>query len=82
MCHFESARKASSGHLIRFDEYFQRELEDLRTYEEAGLVEITEDWISVLPKGKLLVRGIAMVFTATCARTSGCAATRNRLSLR
>jgi oxygen-independent coproporphyrinogen-3 oxidase len=63
MCHFEVSKEGiEAAHLIRFDEYFQRELEDLRSYEEAGLVEVTDDWISVLPKGKLLVRGIAMVF--------------------
>ena len=63
MCHFEVSKEGiEAAHLIRFDEYFQRELEDLRSYEEAGLVELTDDWISVLPKGKLLVRGIAMVF--------------------
>ncbi len=63
MCHFEVSKEGiEAAHLIKFDEYFQRELEDLRTFEEAGLVEITHDWISVLPKGKLLVRGIAMVF--------------------
>jgi len=63
MCHFEVSKEGiESAHLIKFDEYFQRELEDLKTFEEAGLVEITHDWISVLPKGKLLVRGIAMVF--------------------
>jgi oxygen-independent coproporphyrinogen-3 oxidase len=63
MCHFEVSKEGiEAAHLIKFDEYFRRELEDLRTFEEAGLVEITHDWISVLPKGKLLVRGIAMVF--------------------
>jgi oxygen-independent coproporphyrinogen-3 oxidase len=63
MCHFEVSKEGiEAAHLIRFDEYFRRELEDLRTFEEAGLVEITHDWISVLPKGKLLVRGIAMIF--------------------
>ena len=63
MCHFEVSKEGiEAAHLIKFDEYFQRELEDLRDFEEAGLVEVTHDWISVLPKGKLLVRGIAMVF--------------------
>jgi oxygen-independent coproporphyrinogen-3 oxidase len=63
MCHFEVSKEGiEAAHLIKFDEYFQRELEDLRSYEEAGLVEVTDDWISVLPRGKLLVRGIAMVF--------------------
>jgi len=63
MCHFEVSKEGiEAAHLIKFDEYFQRELEDLRDFEEAGLVEVTHDWISVLPRGKLLVRGIAMVF--------------------
>ena len=63
MCHFEVSKEGiEAAHLIKFDEYFQRELEDLRAFEEAGLVEITDEWISVLPRGTLLVRGIAMVF--------------------
>jgi oxygen-independent coproporphyrinogen-3 oxidase len=63
MCHFHVSKEAiEAAYQIRFDEYFGRELEDLRDFEEAGLVEISADWISVLPKGKLLVRGIAMVF--------------------
>jgi oxygen-independent coproporphyrinogen-3 oxidase len=63
MCHFQVSKEGiEAAHLIKFDEYFRRELEDLRVFEEAGLVEITHDWISVAPKGKLLVRAIAMVF--------------------
>jgi len=63
MCHLEVSKEAiEAAHLIRFDEYFKRELEDLRTFEEAGLVEVTPDWISVRPRGKLLIRAIAMVF--------------------
>jgi oxygen-independent coproporphyrinogen-3 oxidase len=63
MCHFHVSKEGiEAAHLIKFDEYFQRELQDLRTFEEAGLVEITHDWISVAPRGKLLVRAIAMVF--------------------
>jgi oxygen-independent coproporphyrinogen-3 oxidase len=63
MCHFEVSKEGiESAHLIKFDEYFRRELADLQSFEDAGLVEVTHDWISVLPKGKLLVRAIAMVF--------------------
>jgi oxygen-independent coproporphyrinogen-3 oxidase len=63
MCHFEVAKESiESAHLVRFDDYFQRELEALKPFEEAGLVECSNDWISVTPKGKLLVRAIAMVF--------------------
>jgi oxygen-independent coproporphyrinogen-3 oxidase len=63
MCHLELSKEAiESAHGIRFDEYFAPELERLRDFEEAGLVEVTDDWISVAAKGKLLVRAVAMVF--------------------
>ncbi len=63
MCHLELSKEAiESAYLIKFDEYFRRELEDLQTFQDEGLVEVTRDWISILPKGKLLVRAIAMVF--------------------
>jgi len=63
MCHFQVAKESiATAHLVDFDEYFASELAELKTYEEAGLVECTEDWISVTPKGKLLVRALAMVF--------------------
>lgn len=63
MCHFEvSIESIEIAHLIRFREYFADELEDLRLMEEAGLVSVDDEWISVEPAGRLLVRGIAMVF--------------------
>ena len=63
MCHFQVAKESiETAHLVDFDEYFASELAELKTYEDAGLVECTEDWISVTPKGKLLVRALAMVF--------------------
>jgi len=63
MCHFElSIESIEIAHLVRFREYFGDELEDLRLMEQAGLVKIDDEWISVQPAGRLLVRGIAMVF--------------------
>ena len=63
MCHFElSIESIEIAHLIKFDEYFEEEIQDLRAMEEAGLVEVGDKWISVMPAGRLLVRGIAMVF--------------------
>jgi oxygen-independent coproporphyrinogen-3 oxidase len=63
MCHFEVSKEAiEHAHLIRFDEYFRREIAELKPFEEAGLVENTKEWISVLPRGKLLIRAIAMSF--------------------
>ncbi len=63
MCHFElSIESIEIAHLIKFEEYFADELKDLRVMEEAGLVTVDDEWISVQPAGRLLVRGIAMVF--------------------
>ena len=63
MCHFElSMQSIEIAHLINFREYFAEELADLKEMEQAGLVKIDGDWISVQPGGRLLVRGIAMVF--------------------
>ncbi|HRQ58034.1 MAG TPA: oxygen-independent coproporphyrinogen III oxidase [Azoarcus taiwanensis] len=63
MCHFElSIESVEIAHLIQFPEYFAEELDDLREMAKAGLVKVEDDCITVLPAGRLLVRGIAMVF--------------------
>jgi oxygen-independent coproporphyrinogen III oxidase len=50
------------AHLIDFRKYFAPELADLLRLAADGLVELQPDWIVVTPKGRLLVRVIAMVF--------------------
>ncbi|HEX6691621.1 MAG TPA: oxygen-independent coproporphyrinogen III oxidase [Burkholderiales bacterium] len=50
------------AHLIDFRKYFAAELADLRRLAADGLVDLPPDWIVVTPKGRLLVRAIAMVF--------------------
>jgi oxygen-independent coproporphyrinogen III oxidase len=63
MCRFTTAKDAiESAYLIRFDQYFERELEDLAPMIEAGLVTVDSKYIEVTAKGRLLVRAIAMVF--------------------
>lgn len=63
MCHFElSIESFEVSHLIDFRSYFAPELAALRDMEKAGLLEIGDQWISVLPRGRMLVRAIAMVF--------------------
>ncbi len=63
MCHFElSLESIEIAHLIDFKAYFASEIADLRAMEQAGLLEIADRWITVLPKGRMLVRAIAMVF--------------------
>ncbi len=63
MCNFELSISALElGYPIRFKQYFAKELEKLREYERDGLLSIEDDWISVTPKGRLLIRNICMVF--------------------
>ncbi|MCX8005522.1 MAG: oxygen-independent coproporphyrinogen III oxidase, partial [Burkholderiaceae bacterium] len=63
MCHFQVSKEAiETAHLLKFDDYFARELAALQAFVEAGLVTVDAEWISVTAKGKLLVRAIAMVF--------------------
>jgi oxygen-independent coproporphyrinogen-3 oxidase len=63
MCHFElSIESIEIAHLIKFNDYFAAELADLKEMEQAGLVEVTDQWITVQPKGRMLARVIAMVF--------------------
>lgn len=63
MCHFElSIESIEIAHLIDFKSYFAAELADLAEMEAAGLLSIDDQWITVEPKGRILVRVIAMVF--------------------
>ncbi|MDR0735618.1 MAG: oxygen-independent coproporphyrinogen III oxidase [Zoogloeaceae bacterium] len=63
MCHFElSIESIESAHLIDFGTYFATEREDLEAMQEAGLVQMEDDWITVLPPGRMLVRAISMIF--------------------
>ncbi|MEO6024353.1 MAG: oxygen-independent coproporphyrinogen III oxidase [Burkholderiales bacterium] len=63
MCHFMlSVQSIEFVYFIDFKVYFERELEELRTMEQDGLLELSKDWIEVTPKGRLLIRNICMVF--------------------
>lgn len=63
MCHFElSIESIEIAHLVNFKTYFAAELGDLREMEQAGMITLSEQWLTVLPRGHLLVRAIAMVF--------------------
>ena len=50
------------AYLIDFREYFAPELGELASFERAGLVEVTQSDITVTPKGRFFLRGIAMPF--------------------
>jgi oxygen-independent coproporphyrinogen-3 oxidase len=63
MCHFElSIESIEIAHLIDFRKYFATELDELREMVDAGLVRVDDRWITVLPRGRMLVRAISMVF--------------------
>jgi oxygen-independent coproporphyrinogen-3 oxidase len=63
MCQFAVSKESIEvSHLLRFDDYFAQELRELESFVEADLVSCDGEWIIVKPKGRLLVRAIAMVF--------------------
>ncbi|PIV91599.1 MAG: oxygen-independent coproporphyrinogen III oxidase, partial [Gallionellales bacterium CG17_big_fil_post_rev_8_21_14_2_50_54_146] len=63
MCHFEISKESFNiAYLIDFDKYFAIEMVELRDYEHEGLLELSAQWISVTPKGRMLIRNICMVF--------------------
>jgi oxygen-independent coproporphyrinogen-3 oxidase len=63
MCHFRvSIESIELSYLLDFKRHFAAELHMLKKLAEDGLVELQPDWIVVTPKGRLLVRAIAMLF--------------------
>ena len=62
-CHFRvSLESIELAYLIDFPSYFAHELKDLRRLQAEGLLDVTDEWITVTPRGRLLVRVICMVF--------------------
>jgi oxygen-independent coproporphyrinogen-3 oxidase len=63
MCQFELAKDAIEvGYLINFDRYFGPEVGGLRQLAKSGLLVMNDRWITVTPKGRMLIRNICMVF--------------------
>ncbi|HET7764241.1 MAG TPA: oxygen-independent coproporphyrinogen III oxidase [Burkholderiales bacterium] len=62
-CHFAVSKEAVSiAHLIDFDSYFAVELGELKEMERESLVALDDEWITVTPHGRLLVRAVCAVF--------------------
>jgi oxygen-independent coproporphyrinogen-3 oxidase len=62
-CHFRlSMESIELAYLIDFRDYFARELADLRQLQDEGLVDVSDEWITVTPRGRLLVRVVCMAF--------------------
>jgi len=62
-CQFRVSKESIAiAYLLDFDRYFSEELADLRQLEQDGLVELDREWISVTPRGRMLIRNVCMVF--------------------
>ena len=62
-CHFSvSLESIELAYLIDFHSYFAAEVKALRRLQTEGLVDLTDEWINVTPRGRLLVRVVCMVF--------------------
>src|SRR5215212_9117457 len=57
------------AHPVTFGDYFATELQELKAFEDAGLVEFEPHGFRVTSRGWYLVRAIAMVFDRLCAAT-------------
>ena len=63
MCQFElSIPSIEQAYPIDFAQYFAAELARLEQLEREGLVQIEPQWLSVTPKGRILVRQVCAVF--------------------
>jgi oxygen-independent coproporphyrinogen-3 oxidase len=63
MCQFAVSKElVEIAYLIDFERYFAAELEDLREFESLGLVVKEDGWLTVTPRGRFVIRSIAMVF--------------------
>jgi oxygen-independent coproporphyrinogen-3 oxidase len=62
-CQFKLSKKSVEiAYLIDFERYFAAELAELRDLAVDGLVELDEEWITVTPRGRMLIRNVCMVF--------------------
>jgi len=63
MCHFYLDKTSfGDANNLSFDEHFSDALEAMEPMREDGLLDITDDSITVLPAGRLLIRNITMSF--------------------
>jgi len=60
----------NEAHGIDFASYFAEELAQLGLYEEAGLIVVDDERISVTPKGRMFVRAVGMVFDKHLAQST------------
>jgi oxygen-independent coproporphyrinogen-3 oxidase len=62
-CQFKLFKRSIEiAYLVDFDRYFSEELVDLRQMGTDGLVQLDDEWITVTPRGRMLIRNVCMVF--------------------
>ncbi len=62
-CQFRLSKSSIEiAYLVDFDRYFSEEMADLRGMAADGLVQLDPEWITVTPRGRMLVRNVCMVF--------------------
>jgi oxygen-independent coproporphyrinogen-3 oxidase len=72
MCHGElDMPRFGYQHGLRFEEAFASELQSLESCVEDGLVVLDADVIRVTPRGRLLLRNVAMCFDAYLGKSTG-----------
>jgi len=65
ICHFRlDFGKIEKQFEIKFSDYFASELDDLKSMQEDGLVEMDQSGIKITGRGILLIRNICMIFDA------------------
>ncbi len=63
MCNFALSKEAIEiAYLVDFDRYFETELGELREFEKEGMLVAGDEWITVSPRGRFMIRSICTVF--------------------
>ena len=63
MCHFElSMPSVEQAYPVSFRDYFAAEWPRLEGLARDGLLVIGDEWLTVTPQGRLLIRNVCMVF--------------------
>jgi oxygen-independent coproporphyrinogen-3 oxidase len=63
MCQFELSISAiEQAYPITFRDYFAAELTALAALADDGLITLDDDWLTVTPRGRVLIRNVCMVF--------------------
>jgi len=77
MCHFRLDKREIAGKFdLDFDRHFAAELASLEPMAADGLVELGAGELEVTPRGRLLVRNVAMAFDAYLTAAPAGTATR------